>query len=43
MNETTTLCTPSEEEWIQSTSEDEDLGYINNILSGQEETPIDPK
>ena len=35
-NETTTLCLPTKEEWRQDTSDDHDLGYISNILSGPE-------
>ena len=40
INETTTLCLPKEEEWMQDTSEDNDLGYMKNILSCREETPV---
>ena len=36
INETRTLCLPTEEEWRQATSEDHYLGYIKNILSGPE-------
>ena len=43
INETTTLFITPEEYWRQATSEYHDLGYTNNILSGPEETPIDPK
>ena len=28
---------------MQATSDDNDLGYIKSILSGPDETPIDPK
>ena len=43
INKTTTLPPPTEEEWMQATSEDNDLGCIKRILSSLEETPIDPK
>ena len=43
INETTTLPLPNEEEWRQSTLEDNDLGQIKKILSSPEEKPIDPK
>ena len=43
INETTTLPLPTEEEWRQATSEDHDLVYIKRVLSGPEETPIEPK
>ena len=43
INETTTLCLPTEEYWRQATLEGHGLGYINNILSGMQETPIEPK
>ena len=43
INETTTLCIPTEEEWRHATSEDHDLVYIKRILSSLEETRIDPK
>ena len=32
INETTTLCIPKEEEWRQSTSEDNDIGYIEYFI-----------
>ena len=43
INETKTLCIPTEKEWIQDTSEDHNLEYINNILSGTEDTPVQTK
>ena len=43
INVTTTLCLPTAEDWRQATSEDHDLGYINNILSGPEEIHVNPK
>ena len=43
INKTTTLHLPTEEEWMQATSEDHDLGYIKRVLSSPEDTPIDPK
>ena len=43
INDTTTLWIPTEEELSQDTSEDHNIGYINNILSGPEEITIDPK
>ena len=43
INETTTLCLTTEEEWGQATSEDHDIRYIKNILSVPEQTTIDPK
>ena len=43
INKTTTLPLPTEEEWMQATSEDHDLGYIKRMLSSLEETPIDTK
>ena len=43
INETKTLCIPTDKEWIQNTSEDRDLEYINNILSGAEDTSIETK
>ena len=43
INKTTTLRLPTEEEWRQATSYDNDLGYIRRILSSPEETPIEPK
>ena len=43
IKKTTTLCLPTYEEWRQATSEDNYLGYSNNILSCPEETLIYPK
>ena len=43
INETTTLSLPTEEEWRKATSDNHDIGYIQNILSGPEETLVDPK
>ena len=43
IKETTEICLPTEEQWRHATSEDHDLVYINNILSGPEETLVDPK
>ena len=43
INKTTTLFLPTEYEWMQATSEDNDLVYINNILFGTKETLIEPK
>ena len=43
INETATILLPTEEEWSQNTAEDHDLKYIKRILSGLEETPVDPK
>ena len=43
INETITLCLPTDEYLSRDTSEDNDLGYIKNILYGPEETLIDPK
>ena len=43
INKTTTLTLPTEEEWIQDTSKDHDIGYIKRILYIPEETPIVPK
>ena len=43
INETTTLPLPTEEEWMQDTSEDHYLGYIKRVLSSPYETPIHPK
>ena len=43
INETITLCLPTEEEWSQTTPEDHDLSYIKHILYGLEETPFDSK
>ena len=34
INETTTLCPPTDEEWRQATSEIYDIRYIKRILSG---------
>ena len=34
INKTTTLCIPIYEEWIHATTEDHDLRYIKQILSG---------
>ena len=36
INETTTLCLPTEKELRHATSEDHDFGYIKIILSGPE-------
>ena len=33
INETTTLPLPTEEDWKQATSEENDIGYIRRILS----------
>ena len=43
INKTTAIPLPTNEEWRQATSEDNDIGYIQGILSIPEETPIDPK
>ena len=43
INETFKLPLPTEEEWMQATSYDHDLGYIKRILSSLEETHINPK
>ena len=43
INETKTLYLPTEEEWRQATAEDHDIRYIKIILSGMEETPVEPK
>ena len=43
INETTTLCLPTEDEWRQATSKDHNLRYIKRILFFLEEKPIDPK
>ena len=43
INETTTIYLPIEEQWRQATAEENDLEYINNILSGPEETPVESK
>ena len=40
INKITTLCTPTEEDWSHYTAYDNDLRYINSILSVTEETPI---
>ena len=43
INKNTTICIHTEEKWRQDTAEDNDIRYINNILSGTEETSIDTK
>ena len=43
INKTTTLPLPTDEYWMQATSEDHDIGYIKRILSSPDDTPIDPK
>ena len=43
IRETTTLCIPTEEYLRQSTAYNHDLIYIKNVLSGTEDTPIEPK
>ena len=43
INETTKLCLPTDGECRQAKSEDNDLGYVQNILSVPEETLVTPK
>ena len=43
INKTTTLCLPTEAYWSQATAQGHDPKYIKIILSGPQETPINPK
>ena len=43
INETTTLCLTTKEEWSQTTPEDHNIKYNKRILYGSEETHVDPK
>ena len=43
INETTKLCLTTDGECRQAKSEDNDIGYVQNILSILEETPVSPK
>ena len=40
IRKTTKPALPTEEEWMQATSEDHDLGYIQKILFSAEEKPM---